>query len=779
MKVLTAQTGDFKEEGVIDSRISFAPFVRFLKEKAANGGDTRAAYYRQLVDKFEQTPTALVPFNGPEEVSAHQELLDIVAANVFPVTADMDKDIYGIGMPYKFAIFYYSEQFKKVFTRDGEHLAAAPHGMATEKVERDKKEWLYKLILQKVYDFPVNYDTEIIHTVATPEKAGGIKGYVKVKIDPRFVDIKVKGTLPDLCYDRVCLEKASLEWLEEVLPLSLFALEGFVIWTVKDVTQEQVLNRVKDLVMNMNEVNELQSYRKLEENIMAASQVRDAAVHLLPVPKINGRYVLESRFSETDIVLGMQGNEKQQQHLFQQLLEYMLQNPQPLVIPVVNETTIQPYPFLKYLPLKGIRSFIMSPVMHEKGLLGIVEMGSTVENAINLEALGQLEPLYPMAVLLLSRSLDILNSRITNVVKEQFTALQPSVEWKFIDAAWHYLHTPAEERKYIGNITFEDVYPLYGAVDIRNSSVERSNAIHEDLREQLLLTQETLRHIDGSIHLPLLEELHFKNERLLGDINTGMVSEEEQQINDFLDQEIAPLFRHLYESHGQLQPVLDKYFRTIDKTEGHILHHRQEYEESLATINMAISKYLDKEKENIQLSFPCYFEKYRTDGIEYNIYIGQSIAQHQKFDLLYLRNLRLWQLSSMAQIARLTHKLKPGLKVPLQTTQLILAHSNPIDISFRHDERRFDVEGAYNIRYEIMKKRIDKVHTEPGGERLTQPNTIAIVYSFAKEMEEYRKYIHFLQNKNILKPGIEMLDLEELQGISGLKAMRVEVNLSE
>jgi hypothetical protein len=46
-------------------------------------------------------------------------------------------------------------------------------------------------------------------------------------------------------------------------------------------------------------------------------------------------------------------------------------------------------------------------------------------------------------------------------------------------------------------------------------------------------------------------------------------------------------------------------------------------------------------------------------------------------------------------------------------------------------------------------------------------------------MEEYRKYIHFLQNKNILKPGIEMLDLEELQGISGLKAMRVEVNIED
>ncbi|MGN6511834.1 MAG: hypothetical protein ACTHLD_20385 [Chitinophaga sp.] len=131
----------------------------------------------------------------------------------------------------------------------------------------------------------------------------------------------------------------------------------------------------------------------------------------------------------------------------------------------------------------------------------------------------------------------------------------------------------------------------------------------------------------------------------------------------------------------------------------------------------------------------------------------------------------------MAAIAKITHELEPKLKLPLQTTQLILAHSNPIAISFRKDERRFDVEGAYNIRYEIMKKRIDKVRIKSTNERLTQPGKIAIVYSYAREADEYRKYIEFLQNKNILLPDAEMLDLEEVQGISGLKAIRLSVNL--
>jgi len=78
-----------------------------------------------------------------------------------------------------------------------------------------------------------------------------------------------------------------------------------------------------------------------------------------------------------------------------------------------------------------------------------------------------------------------------------------------------------------------------------------------------------------------------------------------------------------------------------------------------------------------------------------------------------------------------------------------------------------------------VKKRIDKVRIKESNERLTQPGTIAIVYSQAKDAAEYIEYIEFLQSQGLLKPGIEKHDLEELQGVSGLKALRVEVNFDD
>ena len=137
----------------------------------------------------------------------------------------------------------------------------------------------------------------------------------------------------------------------------------------------------------------------------------------------------------------------------------------------------------------------------------------------------------------------------------------------------------------------------------------------------------------------------------------------------------------------------------------------------------------------------------------------------------------MWQLTTLTKAARMANQLQSRMSNPLKTTQLILAHSVPISISFRTAERKFDVDGAYNIRYEIIKKRIDKVHVKGSNERLTQPGKLAIVFSQSREASEYLDYIEFLQNQRMLLHDLEQLELEELQGVIGLKALRVSINM--
>jgi hypothetical protein len=91
------------------------------------------------------------------------------------------------------------------------------------------------------------------------------------------------------------------------------------------------------------------------------------------------------------------------------------------------------------------------------------------------------------------------------------------------------------------------------------------------------------------------------------------------------------------------------------------------------------------------------------------------------------------------------------------------------------DEKQFEVDGAYNVRYEILKKRIDKAVIKGTGERVTQSGKIAIVWLNEIDKREYLEYLNHLQKKGFITNEIEELELEKLQGAEGLKALRVTV----
>jgi hypothetical protein len=130
----------------------------------------------------------------------------------------------------------------------------------------------------------------------------------------------------------------------------------------------------------------------------------------------------------------------------------------------------------------------------------------------------------------------------------------------------------------------------------------------------------------------------------------------------------------------------------------------------------------------------------------------------------------------MCGIVEKSNALKKELKMPLETAHLVLVQSTPISIQFRFDEKRFDVNGAYNVKYEIVKKRIDKALIKSSGERLTQPGKIAIVYSHTKDAYEYREYINYLQNRGYIEEEVEDVELQDLQGVQGLRALRITVS---
>jgi hypothetical protein len=425
---------------------------------------------------------------------------------------------------------------------------------------------------------------------------------------------------------------------------------------------------------------------------------------------------------------------------------------------------------------QGVRNLVVAPLLYQNTVIGALELLSSLPgslHAMNTVKLQEVLPLFAMAV---QRSTDELDTRIQAVIKEQCTAIHPTVEWRFRQAAIRWV----EQRQHgalveMEPIVFDQIYPLYGVSDIRSSSTHRNAAIQADLVAHLELARDILQLGYAYSQLPLLTALSFHACRHIAQLEAGLGASDESRVLDFLRRDVEPVFSYLQTCDAELRAKIDVYRATLNPRLGTLYQQRKDFEDSVTQLNETLAAYLDSEEDKAQAMLPHYFEQHKSDGIEYGIYVGASLLEHDGFNMVHVHNLRLWQLLITCGLARQAARIKAQLKVPLDVAHLILVQHIPLAIRFRFDEKRFDIDGAYNMRYEIVKKRIDKALIKGSDERLTQPGKIAIVYAQPREAQEYRDYIAYMQAAGELTGEVETLALEDLPGAQGLQALRVTV----
>lgn len=541
----------------------------------------------------------------------------------------------------------------------------------------------------------------------------------------------------------------------------------------------EALNNIKTCLLQLETFDDVDTFTKLQEEVRNLIGQPGISIGITPFYFINNRFVFSAIHNVNSILLKNLEDEEQKLEVSEGLKKYFDDHQEPLVIQEITDESLLSYSFIEHLQKQGWKGIIFCPLRNYNRLMGVLEIASDEPNLATGEIVNKIDVALPLFELALNRSWANLDAKIDKVIKEQFTAIQPSVDWRFTEAAYNFLLKREEdEDAKMESILFDNVYPLYGSVDIRNSTIERNKAIQLDMIEQLDMASSIIKKAEKETDFPLLGEIKFKIKKFKHSVQNIVLSDEETAINLFLKQEVVDLFQQLKNIAPSVEDDIAKYFTAVSSVVDMVYHHRREFDDSITIINKTLAKFVDKEQERAQKMYAHYFERFVTDGVEFNIYIGQSITPGIPFKEFYLRNLKVWQLSTLARAAQLSHQLVNEIPAPLQTTQLLLAHNYPISISFRPAERKFDVEGAYNIRYELIKKRIDKVNIKDTNERLTQPNKIAVVYSQPKEGEEYLEYIEYLVAQGLLTDDVEQLELEELQGVVGLKAYRVGVNVN-
>lgn len=767
------------ENRVLNSNLSFQPLVAALKKNVTEGNAGMQKMYGQIIRELEKRPELLSTITDLSVLQPYAELIQELLSAVFPPTTA--NYMYGASLPFTFQAVYASPLFKKLLLKPGTNQINFPESENGVSLHKQRLYFAYGLILKKYLGFSSPDSSRIVYSYL--DEPTGLVRYMEMRMDGRFIDVRPAGEMPPLpesIIDRQTNRIMTIEELMRLIPIEQFVFEGITVIRINDVTQQEVISLMKNIFLDDAAFSDNTVYPELEKHIQSLVGLKDITVGVTPFFKINNHYIYSDLHNANSILFRHLHSIAEKDEISDYCKLLFKDNSQPLLFETLTGQMLSDVQCLQYYYQEGARSLILCPLKQGNNLVGMLEITAEEPGRLNPGHISQVENAIPLFTLGLEKSLEHLNYEVDKIIKKKFTAVQPSVEWKFTEAALDYtVKQQQNQEAKIQRITFEDVWPLYAAVDIRNSSTERSHAIQLDILDQLEMVKKIVQKAQTLTSFPLLQELEFKTEKHIAAASDVLQSEEEMSINDFIKNQVQSVFNHLHSTEPKLKNDIEKYYSSLDPQVGMLYRHRKEYEASVTRINETLSRFIDKEQIAAQKVYPHYFERFVTDGLDFNIYIGQSIAPRKKFDEIYLNNLKMWQLTVLTKATRLTHALENELSHRLRTTQLILCYSQQLSVTFRTEERKFDVDGTYNIRYEIVKKRIDKVRIRETNERLTQPGKIAIVYSQAKDATEYIEYIEFLQSKGLLKPGIEKHDLEDLQGVSGLKALRVDVNFDD
>lgn len=760
-----------------DIRLSLKPFISFLQERMLTEKTAKINFYNYLLEQFAVFPELKDPI-PVENVSQYHRLFELIYTALSPIINDEREQLWALSKPICPCFYYGTNSFYNVLLdKQQEHLNTDLSLPSQKEMQDTMLRNLYSLILQKFYHFSFGTEQHIIKSIL--DKETQLLRYYKLNIDTRFIEVKNKMPLPELTIQHIKEymqdENSSLETLTTLLPSEMFSVEGISIVSLVDITAEYALESIKNTIIAHNQCQIGWSSSMISTALKSLAGHKDIEFSLLPYLRLNNKTLVYHHQGFQSVIDQQAKLNGLGEEAYAALVNEFVEHPRRLIFPSISEEDQTAYPMLKLVADAGIRSYGLFPLYYNAKLVGCLELYTKDETAFNGSTLSRIETALPLLSQLYQNIIIDFNNEISSIVTDKFTALQSSVEWRFYQAAYNYMNSGAWEKKLpIEQVYFKNVHPFYGAIDIRNSSIERNLMIRKDLFAHFEVLETTLANLKTII--PDVMEDDFPRQQSSWD-HKGFDEISDREImktDDYLQHQLPPYLNVLKDIYPQAKGIINEYF-ALTSPGGKIFQNRDSYELSMQTINRAVNKYLDQFNAELQQVYPCYFEKFRTDGVEFDIYLGHSIAPDLEFKDGLLADFRLRQLKAIAEITRITAGLRSALPIPMETTQLIFVYEKIIDISFRIDEQRFDVEGSYNIRYQMVKKRIDKAHVKESTERLTQPGKIAIVYFNGAEADEYIGYIKTLQKQKLLTEQIEFLEIEELQGVEGLKALRVQV----
>jgi len=760
-------------ESPFELKVSFNKLLNHYEVLAENEDEFIAAKAKRVLKTAETYPELREGFSDTNILKEREKEISIILQDSFsPVLTK--NEIKTASVPFHNLIFNSSERFKSIIKTAGDDFELKIKNMP----EDDKYIFACAIVLAFCYGYNLNFKRPFYYEI--PD-ANGVMRYYKIMYNADFTEITPNKNAPKITqedYELLLDSFENIDLWKEKFPPNSYTFKGFVISNIFDVTDDQSISNIKSSLIGEEQ--------RHDENFM--NNFHEIFQSLLGLKNIKVGFSIYNEEEDTfERVYGvgmdsylLNNNDalKCSEALCSSSYKTLLKDKSFYTVSDVDKffnLSKGKAPQYKSLKEKGVKSAILAPIANENGLMGILEIVSEEPKILNSINANKLVDVMPFIVSAVERSKNEEENLIEAIIQKECTSIHPSVHWRFVKEAKNFIKDQINgQEPSFNKIAFENIYPLYGQIDIKGSSEARNWATQQDLKIQLNSVNSILNEAYEIEALPIYEQYMYQIKDYLDGLDNHFQVDSEQQISSFFKHDIHDVLQHLYNA-DILKPEIDNYYDSIDDKVDVLYNHRRNYDDTIALINKEMAALLDKKQIEAQKMYPHYFERFKTDGVEHNMYIGESITKEDSFNPIYLYNLRLWQLQVMCEMENSYYQMKSEFPVSLDVASMILVFNQPLSISFRMDEKQFDVDGTYNARYEIVKKRVDKAFIKGTKERVTQQGKISIVYSQKQDEIEYLRYVKFLQSKKYLDADVEIVELQDLQAVTGLKAIRVSV----
>lgn len=755
-------------------QISFDAILRHYEALLDSDDEFLVAKAKYVLEAGNKHPILREGFTDYSILEVYKKEIDIILRDAFsPVLTENEIKIASI--PFENVVFNASKRFKNIIKDAGEGFELKIKNLP----ENDRYIITCITILNFYYGYELNVKRPFFYEI--PD-AKGVMRYYKILYNADFIDITKADDAPEITkedIDHLLDNFENIELWKTKFPANSYLFKGFAISNIFDVTDDQTISAIKS--------NLIAEGKRKDENFI--DNLQKIFHSFFNIPNLKVGFSTYSKANDTFHRVHGEGMHSFLLHnleiascsdaLCKWSYNRLLKENKYFSISDVDKMFIKTkgeIPHVKILHEQGIKSAVFAPINSRDGLLGILELVSETPKVLNSINANKLADIMPYIATAVERSKKEHENLIEAVIQQECTSIHPSVHWRFKDAAELFINENIlqDKKTSFSKITFENVYPLFGQIDVKGSSEARNQSTQKDLSLQLSLIKKIFDKVTDNKDMPIFEQIKFQVEHCIKEVEYDFKVDSEHQISSFFHNDIEPLFKFIKKSIPDLSHDIDDYFSKIDDKLRVIYFYRKNYDDTIALINKNMSNMLDEKQLEAQKMYPHFFERFKTDGVEHNMYIGESITKEDSFNMIYLYNLRLWQLQVMCEMENVFYNNQHEYPLSLDVASMILVFNQPLSIRFRMDEKQFDVDGTYNARYEVVKKRVDKAYIKGTEERVTDKGKISIVYSQKEDELEYMRYINFLKSKSVLG-DVEIVELEDLQGVTGLKAIRANI----